>query len=132
MKLSRKIIIFICVVALLGLGVTYLLLHLILLNRFEKLDQEALRDKLDDVVSSYQSELLNMKSDLLKYSIWDETYQFVESAVSAEPADPIRHTYLNRNFSPVTYEINHFDIIALLNSSGLPLYGGASARTALS
>jgi diguanylate cyclase (GGDEF)-like protein len=124
MKLSRKIMIFISVVALLGLGVTYLLLHLILLNRFEKLDQEALRDKMDDIVSSYQSELMNMKTGLLKYSIWDETYQFMESAAPAGRADPIGQAYLNRNFSPVTYEINHFDIMALLNSSGIPLYGG--------
>lgn len=124
MKLSRKIIIFISTAALLGLGITYLLLHLILLNRFEKLDEEALRDKLDEVVSSYQSELQSMQTGLLKYSIWDETYQFMESAKSAGSADSLNQAYLNSNFSPITYEINHFDIIALLDSSGHPQYGG--------
>ena len=124
MKLSRKIIIFICVVAVFGVGITYLLLHLILLNRFEKLDEDALRGKLDDAVSSYQSELQTMKTGLLKYSNWDDTYQFMESAEASGLEGSFSKAYLKSNFSPITYEINHFDIIALLNTSGSPTYGG--------
>ncbi|UQZ33958.1 GGDEF domain-containing protein [Paenibacillus sp. PK3_47] len=43
MKLRKKIVIFICTIALLGLGSTYLFLHLLLLNRFERLDETALQ-----------------------------------------------------------------------------------------
>ncbi|OMD51388.1 hypothetical protein BSK56_05860 [Paenibacillus borealis] len=121
MKLRKKLVIFICVVALSGLGLTYLLLHLIMLGRFEKLDEAALRYKLENAVSSYQNELQSMKTQLLKYSVWDETYRFAEST---DPADSISDAYLSSNYSRTTYEINHFDMMALLNPSGTPLYGG--------
>lgn len=123
MKLSRKIIIFVCVVALFGLGVTYLLLHFILLNRFEQLDEAALRSKLDNVVSSYRSELQMMRTGLLKYSTWDDTYQFMQPEAPDDPAASDRQDYLDSNFSPFTYEINQFDMAALLDNSGELRYG---------
>ncbi|WP_052380652.1 putative bifunctional diguanylate cyclase/phosphodiesterase [Paenibacillus camerounensis] len=124
MKLSRKIIIFIVAVALFGLGVTYLLLHFILLNRFEKLDEAALRSKLDNVVSSYQSELQTLKTGLLKYSTWDDTYRFMQEASPAEGAAADKQAYLDSNFSPAAYAVNQFDMMALLDITGQPRYGG--------
>lgn len=124
MKLSRKIIIFISVAALFGLGVTYLLLHLILLNRFEKLDEAALQSKLDNVIATYQSELQMMKTGLLKYSTWDDTYRFMQPEAPGEWPAAYRQTYLDSNFGPLTYETNHFDMTALLDNSGQPRYGG--------
>ncbi|KUP21648.1 CHASE4 domain-containing protein [Paenibacillus sp. DMB5] len=124
MKLSRKIIIFICVVALFGLGVTYLLLHFILLNRFEKLDEAALQSKLDNVVATYQSELQMLKTGLRKYSTWDDTYRFMQPEEPEQMPAVDRQAYLDSNFSPVTYEINHFDMTALLDNSGQLRYGG--------
>lgn len=121
MKLQKKIIIYISTVALLGLGLTYLLLHLILLNRFEKLDEAELRGKLEDVAASYQEELETMKTGLLRYSVWNETYRFAESP---DPGDSISSAYISSNYNQTTYEINHFDMMALLNTSGSPLYGG--------
>lgn len=124
MKLSRKIIIFICVVALFGLGVTYLLLHFILLNRFEKLDEAALQSKLDNVVATYQSELQMLKTGLRKYSTWDDTYRFMQPDQPEQMPAMDRQAYLDSNFSPVTYKINHFDMTALLDNSGQLRYGG--------
>lgn len=126
MKLRKKLVIFICVVALFGLGLTYLLLHLILLGRFEKLDEAALRYKLENAVSSYQNELQSMKTQLLKYSVWDETYRFAEST---DPADSISDAYLSSNYSRTTYEINHFDMMALLNPSGTPCTVALTTQT---
>ncbi|MBW4082152.1 bifunctional diguanylate cyclase/phosphodiesterase [Paenibacillus sp. S150] len=124
MKLRKKIIIFICVVALLGLGVTYLLLHIIMLNRFEKLDEAALQDSMADAVSSFQDELLDMKTGLLNYSLRDETYRFAESMGSAEGSHAADDAFIRSSFDRTTYEVNHYDMIALLDLSGLPLYGG--------
>lgn len=121
MRLRKKIVIFIGIVAIFGLGVTYLLLHLILLNRFEELDQSALQTKLAEAVSSYHNELQTMKSGLQNYSVWDETYEFVDSGGSADHLDD---SYINSNYDRTTYEINRFDMIALLNKQGKPLYGG--------
>ncbi|MNB86820.1 Cyclic di-GMP phosphodiesterase Gmr [compost metagenome] len=124
MKLSRKIIIFIVAVALFGLGVTYLLLHFILLNRFEELDEAALRSKLDNVVSSYQSELQTLKTGLLKYSTRDDTYRFMQEASPAEGPEADKQAYLDSNFSPAAYAVNQFDMMALLDITGQPRYGG--------
>lgn len=121
MKLQKKIIIFISIVALFGLGLTYVLLHLILLNRFEKLDEHALQSKLGDAAASFQEELETMKTGLLRYSVWNETYRFAESP---DPADSVSGAYLSSNYSRTAYEINRFDMIALLSKSGSPLYGG--------
>lgn len=125
MKLSRKIIIFIVAVSLFGLGVTYMLLHFILLNRFEELDEAALRSKLDNVISSYQSELQTMKTGLLKYSTWDDTYRFMQEA---PPAEEEQQAYLESNFSPATYAVNQFDMAALLDTSGQLRYGASIMR----
>ncbi|MHA6534570.1 bifunctional diguanylate cyclase/phosphodiesterase [Paenibacillus sp. BAC0078] len=124
MKLRKKIMIFISVAGMLGIGTTYLLLHLIMLNRFEKLDEAALQDKLKDTVSSFQNELLNMKAGLLNYSLRDETYRFMESGSSNTAAAAPDDAFIRSNFTPTTYEINHFDVMALLDKSGNPLYGG--------
>ncbi|ASA24617.1 bifunctional diguanylate cyclase/phosphodiesterase [Paenibacillus donghaensis] len=121
MKLRKKIVIFISVVASIALISTYLLLHLFLLNRFDKLDQDAIHSKLKEAVYAYQVELQSMQSKLMNYSVWDDTYQF--AAVSPETAaeDP----YINNNYIKSTFEINHFDMVALLNNAGEELYGGS-------
>lgn len=124
MKLRKKIMIFISVAGMLGIGTTYLLLHLLMPNRFEKLDEAALQDKLEDTVSSYQNELLNMKAGLLNYSLRDETYRFMESEGSNTDMAASDDAFIRSNFTPTTYEINHFDVLALLDQSGEPLYGG--------
>lgn len=69
MKLRKKIMIFIGFVAVLGIGTTYLLLHMILLNRFEKLDEAQLQRNLNKAVASYNEELQDMKTGLLNYSV---------------------------------------------------------------
>ncbi|ULO07834.1 hypothetical protein H1230_02940 [Paenibacillus sp. 19GGS1-52] len=81
MKLRKKILIFISIVGFFGISVIYILVHFILLNRFDKLDKVLLEDKMTTAVSSYQNELKTMKSNLLNYSVWDETYHFVESSI---------------------------------------------------
>ncbi|WP_019914894.1 bifunctional diguanylate cyclase/phosphodiesterase [Paenibacillus sp. HW567] len=124
MKLRKKIMIFISVASMLGIGTTYLLLHLIMLNRFEKLDEADLQNKLKDAVSSYQNELLTMKAGLLNYSLRDETYRFMEFKSLNTAATASEEAFIRSNFTPTTYEINHFDVIALLDKSGIPLYGG--------
>ncbi|OKP85681.1 EAL domain-containing protein [Paenibacillus sp. P32E] len=124
MKLRKKMIIFTFVVALLSLGVTYLLLHLIMLNRFEKLDEAALKDSLADTLSSYQEDLRDMKTGLLNYSLRDETYRFVEPGSKSEGSIAADDAFIRSTFNRTTYEVNHFDMIALLDKSGQPLYGG--------
>ncbi|WP_379156872.1 EAL domain-containing protein [Paenibacillus sp. sgz5001063] len=124
MKLRKKIVIFTFVVALLALGVTYLLLHLTMLNRFEKLDEAALKDSLADTLSSYQEELLDMKTSMLNYSLRDETYGFAESGRTPEGSIAANDAIIRSIFNRTTYEVNHFDMIALLDKSGQPLYGG--------
>ncbi|MNO13869.1 Cyclic di-GMP phosphodiesterase Gmr [compost metagenome] len=124
MKLRKKIIIFTCVVALVALGVNYLLLHQIMLNRFEKLDEAALKHSLDDVLSSYQEELLDMKTGILNYSLRDETYRYVDSTSPAKGPTAADDAFIRSAFNRATYEANHFDMIALLDNSGQPLYGG--------
>ncbi|WP_410512717.1 EAL domain-containing protein [Paenibacillus sp. BR2-3] len=106
MKLRKKIALFIGIIALLGLGVTYLFLHLILLNRFDRMDEADLRRAMDDTLSSYQNELNMMKTSLLNYSFRD---------------DP----YILSNYDISTYQINRFHMIALLNSKGEVVFGGS-------
>ncbi|WP_150270164.1 putative bifunctional diguanylate cyclase/phosphodiesterase [Paenibacillus tepidiphilus] len=121
MKLRTKFIIYITILAMLALGLTYLLLHLILLDRFEHLDEAALHGKLDDAVASYQNELQSMKTGLLRYSLSDGTRRLIESG-NAE--DPDNAAYLHTTFGKTTFELNRFDVIALLNREGQPLFGG--------
>lgn len=122
MKLRKKILIFISIVAFFGISVIYILVHFILLNRFDKLDKALLEDKMTTAVTSYQNELETMKSNLLNYSVWDETYHFVESSIPKK--DIFNAPYIKSNYDGLTYEINHFDMIALLNKLGQPVYGG--------
>lgn len=120
MKLRKKIVIFICIVAVTGLGCTFLFLHLVLLNRFEKLDEAALRGRLKEEVTSYEQGLQDMKRLLARYAAWDETYRLVSRSNGA----PAGNAYPDPNFGPDTYQMNQFDVIALLNPSGEPVYGG--------
>lgn len=124
MKLRKKIIIFICAIAVLGIGATYLLLHLILLNRFEKLDGEQLQRNLNKAVASYNEELQDMRTGLLNYSIRDETYRFIESGTTPGSTYSSDTAFIRSSFDQTTYEINRFDMIALLDLEGHPLYGG--------
>ncbi|WP_151733633.1 bifunctional diguanylate cyclase/phosphodiesterase [Paenibacillus tengchongensis] len=121
MKLRTKFLLYIAGIAIFALGLTYLLLHLILLNRFEALDEAALHGKLDDAVTSYQNELQAMKTGLLRYSMSDGTLRFVQSGDAADAANV---DYLNATFSTATFELNHYDVIALLNREGEPVFGG--------
>lgn len=134
MKLRKKIIIFTCVVALVTLGINYLLLHLIMLNRFEKLDEAALKHSLDDALTSYQEELLDMRTGMLNYSLRDETYRFVEASRSADRPSAADDGFIRSTFNRATFEVNHLDMMALLDKSGQPLYGGTydTARRSVS
>lgn len=125
MKLRKKIFIFIGFVAVLGIGATYLLLHMILLNRFEKLDEAQLQRNLTKAVASYNEELQDMKTGLLNYSVWDETYRFMESVRNTGPALSGGTAPTPSSFDQTTYEINRFDMIALLDLNGSPIYGGS-------
>lgn len=125
MKLRKKIIIFISLVAVMGIGVTYLLLHLILLNRFEKLDDAQLQRDLGRAVASYNEELQNMRTGLLNYTVRDETYRFIENANIPGSAYAGDSDFIRSNFNINTYEINRFDMIALLDVNGRPQYGGS-------
>ncbi|WNS42539.1 EAL domain-containing protein [Paenibacillus sp. MMS20-IR301] len=125
MKLRKKIIIFIGAVAVLGIGATYLLLHIILLNRFDNLDKEQLQRNLNRAVESYNKQLQEMRTGLLNYSLRDETYRFIESGTGSAAADSGAAAFIRSSFTPATYEINRFDMIALLDLNGNALYGGS-------
>ncbi|MEK4325720.1 EAL domain-containing protein [Paenibacillus sp. FSL R7-0312] len=125
MKLRKKIMIFIGFVAVLGIGTTYLLLHMILLNRFEKLDEAQLQRNLNKAVASYNEELQDMKTGLLNYSVGEETYRFMESVRNNGPALSGSIAPTPSSLDQTTYEINRFDMIALLDLNGSPIYGGS-------
>lgn len=116
MKLRKKIIIFISFVAILGIGSTYLMLHVFLLNRFEKLDEAELKRNLSKATAAYHQELDNLRTGLLDVAVRDETYRFIENVVATGSAD---------SGSTAAYPMNHFDMIALLDLDGQPLYGGS-------
>ncbi|MDQ0192306.1 putative bifunctional diguanylate cyclase/phosphodiesterase [Paenibacillus wynnii] len=122
MKLRKKIALFITCVSLVGLGVTYLFVQLILLNRFDKLDEANLHNTLHDIVASYNDELQMMKTSLVNYSMWDDTYQFVTTA--SPKVDHAQQPYILSNYDKTTYETNNFHMIALLNKYGDTVYGG--------
>lgn len=129
MKLRKKIIIFICAVAVFGIGAMYLLLHMILLNRFEKLDEAQLQRNLNQAVASYNEELQDMRTGLMNYAVRDETYQFMESGTDPDSAYSSDTAFIRSSFDPTTYEINRFDMMALLDLTGQPLYGGSYDST---
>ncbi|WP_238651294.1 EAL domain-containing protein [Paenibacillus piscarius] len=127
MRLRQKIIIFISLAVGLGMGITYLLLHTFLLNRFVQLDEAGLRRSLEQTVAAYDQELENMRARLLNFTIRDETYTFMASpadqgSVSSGPADT---AFITRSLDPAAYPMNRFDLIALLDDSGQPRSGGS-------
>ena len=122
MKLRTKIALYIICISLIGLGVTYLFIHLILLNRFDKLDEADLQHTLREIVTSYNEELQMMNTSLLNYSMWDDTYQFVTSAPDLK--EVAANPYIISNYDKTTYETNHFQMMALLNNRGEVVYGG--------
>lgn len=122
MKLRRKIALFIACIALFGLSITYLFIHLILLQRFDRLDEADLQKTLRQIVASYNDELQMMNTSLVNYSMWDETFEF---AVTASPEeDHSNHPYIISNYDQSTYETNDFHMMALLNTRGEAVYGG--------
>ncbi|WP_339220852.1 EAL domain-containing protein [Paenibacillus sp. FSL H8-0332] len=127
MKLRKKIIIFISFVAILGIGATYLMLHVFLLNRFEKLDKAELERNLSKAVAAYHQELEKLRTGLLDVAVRDETYQFIETAAATGSADSgsTAAAFIRSSLEPTTYPMNHFDMIALLDLGGQPLYGGS-------
>ncbi|MEK4046255.1 EAL domain-containing protein [Paenibacillus sp. FSL H8-0048] len=127
MKLRKKIIIFISFVAILGIGTTYLMLHLILLNRFEKLDEAELERNLSKATAAYHQELENLRTGLLDVAVRDETYRFMESAAATGSADTRSPAaaFIRSSLEPAAYPMNLFDMIALLDLDGQPLYGGS-------
>ncbi|WP_310550522.1 bifunctional diguanylate cyclase/phosphodiesterase [Paenibacillus glufosinatiresistens] len=120
MKLRTKILLYILAVAVLALSSTYILSNTIFLDRFAKLDREAVESRMSDIVNTYHTELQGINETMLNYSVWDETYDFVRERTAPDPENP----YIQSNFDEATFESNRFDLMALTNRRGDLVYSG--------
>lgn len=84
-----------------------------------------LQRNLNKAVASYNEELQDMKTGLLNYSVGEETYRFMESVRNNGPALSGSIAPTPSSLDQTTYEINRFDMIALLDLNGSPIYGGS-------
>lgn len=103
------------------------MLHVILLNRFEKLDEAELKRNLSKATAAYHQELESLRTGLLDVAVRDETYRFIENAAATGSADSgsTAAAFIRSSLEPAAYPMNHFDMIALLDLDGQPLYGGS-------
>jgi diguanylate cyclase (GGDEF)-like protein len=121
MNLRRKIVIFISLTTVICLLITFFFLNNILLKRFALLDEEDIRSDMQQIIYSIQDELQSITTNMVNYSAWDDTSQFVQQAMPLSNTD--HDPYIQSNYPDATYMINRLHMIALYNSQHQLIHG---------
>ena len=93
--------------------IVYSLSHSILLNSFNRLDNNAASQSYSKDIASMNSDLDNLLSNNLDWAAWDDTYQFVRDGNSA---------YIENNLMNTTFSNLDLQFMIFADASGQPVY----------
>lgn len=86
-----------------------------LLSSYLRIDEAHAKQTMTGVLYAIDDEIKNISTNLLNYSAWDDTYQFVQGHDAPD--------YLESNYTVTTFETNRLDLLLLIDEQGNIRYG---------
>jgi two-component system, NtrC family, sensor kinase len=115
-RLWRYRILLLTGVAFLGaIGGWYVIASAILLNSFERVEEQRVKQDIQRTLSMASYELSGLLSKLRDYAIWDDSYAF------SEGKNP---EYIGESITPGTFSDNKISFIAVVTKTGKLQYSG--------
>ncbi|SDN86426.1 sensor domain-containing diguanylate cyclase [Alkalicoccus daliensis] len=109
MKIISKVLFISGISIFLFFSILYFLINPLLLEQYAYLEENLMEEHIERVEYQVENELSNLTRFVRDYSVWDDTYSFVENENDA---------YLNSNFVEDTYAINDIEFVVILNNEG--------------
>ena len=116
MTVGRKIFLIMTVVIVIFLATAFLLVKATLENSSDIQDMERARENLTRVARAFENELRNLSRQAVDYSMWDDTYAFVQNP---NPA------YRKSNLVESTFVENDFQAMVFFDRAGRTVYAEA-------
>ncbi|MGG1519340.1 EAL domain-containing protein [Paenibacillus oryzisoli] len=116
MTLRKKVLIFIGMIVLFGLGCTYFSLDRILLKRFAQLDERALNADMKNMILTVEHETENMKTNMIDYSASNAIYDFMKKIMKSAPIED--DPYIQNKFNDAFFQTNTIHFAALFGTNG--------------
>lgn len=119
MRLGKRLILNM----LTGTGVLiFILLFLVyhfLMQSYMKLEEKQAGEEMENVLVSLDHEMTLMSDNMLNYSVWDETSQYMQTKGSG-PSQ--KDSYIQSNYDNSTFTANRLHFLLLFNSEGRLIY----------
>ncbi len=116
MTLRTKAFLTIIVVMLSLIALLYITSQNTILSSFNKLEKDYSRQNVERVLTALSNELLDLRSEALDWSAWDDAYAFVEDA---------NQDFLRTNLTEETFSRLELNLIVFIHSSGRVVFGEA-------
>ncbi len=114
MRLRRKML---TIMVLTGIALTlalYVTSNSILLNSFERLEEQNVQQNVQRTLSALSNELSDFVSKNRDYADWDDTYVFIQDA---------NEEYIQGNLDPATWANLQVDVLIFINTEGHIVFG---------
>ena len=116
MSLRRKTL-FAIVLTFVGLVIVlFLMSQLIILNQFDQLQSDAIRENVERVQNALGKEMDVLRSTSSDWAYWDDTYQFVQNR---------NETYIESNLTTDTFKNLQLNFMIYVDRAGKTIYGKA-------
>jgi sensor domain CHASE-containing protein len=109
MNMRKKSLLFVGLITCLSLLITFIFLHKLLTERFAELDERDIKLDMDNILFALDDEMQIIKTNMVNYSAWDDTCEFIKKDINGENVD--NDPYILDNFPDSTYTINHLHLL---------------------
>ncbi len=119
MSLRSRIFSIVIGLTLIAIAVIYAVSHTFLLDSYDSLDREHLEQHLERVGATLEDELNNLNAVNLDWSVWDDSYQFIQDSNDA---------YIESNLATFGFENLSVDLTLFVDDEGRLVYGRLNDR----
>ena len=121
MSLHRKIIIYVGMTTLCLLTLLYLISERALVNNYERMELDGLRENMKQCLLSYFDEYTNLGAIAINYAGWDDTYNFINRPKIPADNDP----YITVNYTDSLFVSSRLNVTILMNNQKQIYFGKA-------
>ncbi|ARU60337.1 hypothetical protein CBW65_04110 [Tumebacillus avium] len=115
MKLRKKMFLRFLMLIVVCLVLMLLFVKEVLLSSYLRIDEAQAKKTMAVVMYAIDDEMKNINTNMLNYSAWDDTYQFVQGHGSPD--------YLDSNYPTTMFETNRLDLVLLVDEDYNIKYG---------
>jgi sensor domain CHASE-containing protein/GAF domain-containing protein len=114
MLLRRKTFLLLLLTTVGMVAVSYFIFRIVLMGGFYKLERNTVQENIRRMLGALDSEVSNLETMSVDWAAWDDTYEFAADG---------NQEYITANFQDLTYTSIKLDMIILINTEGVILYG---------